>query len=211
MNATGAVSVGAGPSLSPQSLDVLLRWVSCAISSSRKSSSSTVQYVSPVPAAILWPFAASRFAPPPPSLSSAPAAGRCRRAMVSKEPPAGDVAKSGRRRRRRAGSRASRRRARKVAAATAVTATAATAAALAAGPDKGGPSPAKCAVHAFVLRYQSALRKVPAHLPPRVHAGPPSKRVKRVSWRELRRPLYPPLLSPFSTTYRACLYESITG
>lgn len=39
-----------------------------------------------------------------------------------------------------------------------------------------------CAVHSFVMKYQSAIRKVPAHLPPNIHAGPPSKRVKRVSW-----------------------------
>lgn len=45
-------------------------------------------------------------------------------------------------------------------------------------------SPMKCAVHAFILRYQSALRRVPAHIPPKIYAGPPSKRVKRVSWRK---------------------------
>lgn len=92
---------------------------------------------------------------------------------VSKEPAplVGEVVKKGRRRTRRAGSRAARRRARK-SSATLVAVTAS--------------SPAKCAVHAFLLKYQSAMRKIPAQLPPRVHAGPPTKRVKRVSWRKLR-------------------------
>lgn len=88
--------------------------------------------------------------------------------MVSKEVSC-EVTKKGRRRRRRAG-RAAKRRARKLAA-------------LAVTPvDKS--SPVKCAVHAFLLKYQSALRKVPTQLPPKIHAGPPSKRVKRVSWRK---------------------------
>ncbi|KPI99087.1 hypothetical protein RR46_10405 [Papilio xuthus] len=39
-------------------------------------------------------------------------------------------------------------------------------------------------MHAFVLRYRSALRKVPTQMPPHVRAGPPTKRVKRVSWRD---------------------------
>ncbi|XP_064074281.1 eukaryotic translation initiation factor 4E transporter-like isoform X4 [Vanessa tameamea] len=89
--------------------------------------------------------------------------------MVSKEVMS-EVAKKGRRRRRRAGSRASKRRARKLAA-------------MAVATPVEKSSPVKCAVHAFLLRYQSALRKVPMQLPPKVHAGPPSKRVKRVSWR----------------------------
>lgn len=87
--------------------------------------------------------------------------------MMSKEvvlPPAGEVKKA-RRRGRRAGARAAKKHARK--SSTAVTEVI---------------SPIKCAVHAFVLRYQSALRRVPSQMPPRVHAGPPSKRVKRVSW-----------------------------
>ncbi|XP_026333784.1 eukaryotic translation initiation factor 4E transporter-like isoform X2 [Hyposmocoma kahamanoa] len=96
--------------------------------------------------------------------------------MVSKEKdvPAqvGEVMKKSRRRRRRAGSRAAKRRARKAN----MTLTISSA-------SDNIISPVKCAVHAFLLRYQSALRKVPAHIPPRVHAGPPSKRVKRVSWR----------------------------
>lgn len=91
--------------------------------------------------------------------------------MVSKDPPQVDITKKSRRRRRRAGSRAARRRSRKISVVAAVVAT-------------QDLSPAKCAVHAFLMRYQSALRKVPTHLPPRVHAGPPSKRVKRVSWRK---------------------------
>ncbi|XP_028178296.1 uncharacterized protein LOC114365819 [Ostrinia furnacalis] len=84
--------------------------------------------------------------------------------------PAGDVSKKGKRRRRRAGSRSAKRRARKTAASAGLT----------------GPvmSPMKCAVHAFLMRYQSALRRVPAQIPPKIHAGPPSKRVKRVSWRK---------------------------
>lgn len=49
-------------------------------------------------------------------------------------------------------------------------------------PKNNMKSPVKCAVHAFLQRYQSALRKVPSQLPPKIHAGPPSKRVKRVSW-----------------------------
>ncbi|CAG9126499.1 unnamed protein product [Plutella xylostella] len=81
--------------------------------------------------------------------------------MVSKE--AGGEGGRRARRRRRAGARAARRRARKA---------------------EAEAGPARCAVHSFVLRYQAALRRVPAHLPPRVHAGPPSKRVKRVSWRD---------------------------
>ncbi|XP_047538504.1 eukaryotic translation initiation factor 4E transporter-like isoform X5 [Vanessa atalanta] len=89
--------------------------------------------------------------------------------MVSKEVMS-EVTKKGRRRRRRAGSRASKRRARKLAA-------------MAVATPVEKSSPVKCAVHAFLLRYQSALRKVPMQLPPKVHAGPPSKRVKRVSWR----------------------------
>lgn len=94
--------------------------------------------------------------------------------MVSKDvqPPAAEVLKKGRRRRRRAGSRTSKRRARKSAASNGGTAL--------------GPvvSPMKCAVHAFLMRYQSALRKVPTQIPPKIHAGPPTKRVKRVSWRK---------------------------
>lgn len=43
-------------------------------------------------------------------------------------------------------------------------------------------SPVKCAVHAFLFKYMSSLRKVPSQLPPKIRAGPPSKRVKRVSW-----------------------------
>ncbi|XP_048482169.1 eukaryotic translation initiation factor 4E transporter [Plutella xylostella] len=81
--------------------------------------------------------------------------------MVSKE--AGGEGGRRARRRRRAGARAARRRARRA---------------------EAEAGPARCAVHSFVLRYQAALRRVPAHLPPRVHAGPPSKRVKRVSWRD---------------------------
>lgn len=89
-------------------------------------------------------------------------------------PPAGEVLKKGRRRRRRAGSRASRRRTRL---------SSSTASAVASiVPEKG--SQASCAVHAFLLKYQSAIRMIPAQLPPKVHAGPPSKRVKRVSWRK---------------------------
>lgn len=106
---------------------------------------------------------------------------RLRFEMVSKEvevaPPAGDVLKKGRRRRRRAGSRAAKRRAARKSATS---------------PPGGAPapvdkfvSPIKCAVHAFLLRYQSALRKVPTQLPPKVRAGPPTKRVKRVSWSKL--------------------------
>ncbi|KAJ2940301.1 hypothetical protein O0L34_g11874 [Tuta absoluta] len=96
--------------------------------------------------------------------------------MVSKEASvAVEATKKGRRRRRRAGSRAAKRRARK----TSLPKTAA----LANLPSDYMASPVKCAVHAFLQRYQSALRRVPAHLPPRIHAGPPSKRVKRVSWR----------------------------
>lgn len=98
--------------------------------------------------------------------------------MVSKDiaPAAGEVVKKSRRRRRRAGSRAAKRRARKNSAAVVLVA-----ASLA--PEKIS-SPAKCAVHAFLLKYQSAMRKIPAQLPPKVHAGPPTKRVKRVSWRK---------------------------
>lgn len=92
--------------------------------------------------------------------------------MVSKETkevPIDVPKKGGRRRRRRAGSRASKRRAKKLA--------------IIASQEKI-LSPMKCAVHTFLLKYQSALRKIPAQFPPRVHAGPPSKRVKRVSWRK---------------------------
>lgn len=89
--------------------------------------------------------------------------------MVSKELVSCEVTKKGRRRRRRAG-RAAKRRARKSAALAVTTG------------DKS--SPVKCAVHTFLLKYQSALRKVPTQLPPKIHAGPPSKRVKRVSWRK---------------------------
>lgn len=93
--------------------------------------------------------------------------------MVSKEKEtpvqAAELTKKSRRRKRRAGSRAAKRRARKTA--TSVV-----------GAQEA--SPMKCAVHAFLMRYQSALRKVPTHLPPKIHAGPPSKRVKRVSWRK---------------------------
>lgn len=99
--------------------------------------------------------------------------------IVSKESdaPVGEVPKKGRRRTRRAGTRAARRRARRSSATlAAVTATIA--------PEKI-ISPTKCAVHAFLLKYQSAMRKIPAQLPPKVHAGPPTKRVKRVSWRKL--------------------------
>lgn len=103
--------------------------------------------------------------------------------MVSKEKdiPAqvGEVTKKSRRsrrRRRRAGSRAAKRRARKANVTLTISASA----------TDNIISPMKCAVHAFLLRYQSALRKVPAHIPPRVYAGPPSKRVKRVSWRKWR-------------------------
>lgn len=92
--------------------------------------------------------------------------------MVSKDVNS-EVTKKGRRRRRKAGSRASKRRARKLAAMGLVS------------PAEKISSPVKCAVHAFLLKYQSALRKVPTQLPPRVHAGPPSRRVKRVSWRKL--------------------------
>ncbi|XP_063628434.1 eukaryotic translation initiation factor 4E transporter-like [Cydia splendana] len=93
--------------------------------------------------------------------------------MVSKEPPLQPVEAKSKRRRRRAGNRAGKRRSRKTTVAVAAVATL---------PSEKYSSPVKCAVHAFLMRYQSALRKVPAHLPPRVHAGPPSKRVKRVSW-----------------------------
>lgn len=111
-------------------------------------------------------------------------------AMVSKEaqPPVVEVSKKSRRRGRRAGSRAgsraAKRRARKASSQTIAAAAIATSI-----PEKLG-SPAKCAVHAFLLKYQSAMRKIPAQLPPKVHAGPPiphgppSKRVKRVSWRK---------------------------
>lgn len=96
--------------------------------------------------------------------------------MVSKEKDAPaevkEVSKKRRRGRRRAGSRAAKRRARKANVTPLITSV------------DNIVSPKKCAVHAFILRYQSALRKVPAHIPPRVHAGPPSKRVKRVSWRK---------------------------
>lgn len=94
--------------------------------------------------------------------------------MMSKEVvlPAGEVKKA-RRRRRRAGARAAKKRARKSASAVATGVTLAP-------PEV--TSPIKCAVHTFLLRYQSALRRIPSQLPPRVHAGPPSKRVKRVSW-----------------------------
>lgn len=99
-------------------------------------------------------------------------------AMVSneKEFPAqvGEVTKKNKRRRHRTGSRAARRRARKANVTLTISASA---------PDNI-ISPVKCAVHVFFLRYQSALRKVPAHVPPKVHAGPPTKRVKRVSWRK---------------------------
>ncbi|XP_041971760.1 eukaryotic translation initiation factor 4E transporter-like isoform X2 [Aricia agestis] len=85
--------------------------------------------------------------------------------MISKEVQSEGM-KKGRRRRRSARSRAAKRRARKMA-------------------DRAGDiSPVKCAVHVFLMKYQSALRKVPTQLPPKVHAGPPTKRVKRVSWRE---------------------------
>lgn len=99
--------------------------------------------------------------------------------MVSKEsaPSVGEVLKKGRRRTRRAGSRAARRRARR--SSTTLAALTATIT-----PEKTS-SPTKCAVHAFLLKYQSAMRKIPAQLPPKVHAGPPTKRVKRVSWRKL--------------------------
>lgn len=80
------------------------------------------------------------------------------------------------RRSRRAGTRLSRRRARRQAAMASV--------ALTTNPFTGAVSPNKCAVHMFLFRYQTALRCIPAHLPPTVHAGPPSKRVKRVSWRK---------------------------
>lgn len=95
--------------------------------------------------------------------------------MASKEVSACDVMKKGRRRRRRAGARAAKKRARKAAALKTTSLSQAVDDVL---------SPIKCAVHAFLLQYQSALRKVPSQLPPRVHAGPPSKRVKRVSWCE---------------------------
>lgn len=88
-------------------------------------------------------------------------------AMVSKEvcpKEAGGRA----RRRRRAGGRARRRALR-----------------AAAGGGERRQCPGKCVMHAFVLRYRSALRKVPTQMPPHVRAGPPTKRVKRVSWREL--------------------------
>lgn len=88
-----------------------------------------------------------------------------------------EVATKSKKRGRRAGNRAGKRRSRRAV----VTVTAVTAL-----PEKFQySSPVNCAVHAFLMRYQSALRKVPAHLPPRVHAGPPSKRVKRVSWSKL--------------------------
>lgn len=94
--------------------------------------------------------------------------------MVSKDPPpANETMKKGRRKRRRAGKRASRRRSSKTSAALAVAA---------AVSYEKYTSPMKCAVHAFLLRYQTSLRKVPTSLPPKVHAGPPTKRVKRVSW-----------------------------
>lgn len=78
------------------------------------------------------------------------------------------------RRRRSSGRKIKRRRARKSSnPVTTVTVKA---------PVQNFASPVKCAVHAFLFKYQSALRKVPTQLPPKVHAGPPSKRVKRVSW-----------------------------
>ncbi|KPJ12991.1 hypothetical protein RR48_05379 [Papilio machaon] len=86
--------------------------------------------------------------------------------MVSKEVCPKEA--SGRtRRRRRAGGRARRRALR-----------------AAAGGGERRQCPGKCVMHAFVLRYRSALRKVPTQMPPHVRAGPPTKRVKRVSWRE---------------------------
>lgn len=94
--------------------------------------------------------------------------------MVSKELVSCEVTKKTRRRRRRAG-RAVKRRARKLAAVTVTTVV--------------KSSPVKCAVHAFLLKYQSALRKVPTQLPPKIHAGPPSTRVKRVSWRKFVIPI----------------------
>lgn len=90
-------------------------------------------------------------------------------------PPAGDVVKKNRRRRRRAGSRAAKRRARRNSAAAVVSSSLTTDRFI---------SPVKCAVHTFLLKYQSAMRKIPSQLPPKIHAGPPTKRVKRVSWRK---------------------------
>lgn len=93
--------------------------------------------------------------------------------MVSKEsaPPVGEVRKKGRRRTRRSARRRSRTSSATVSASLNLEKTS---------------SPIKCAVHTFLLKYQSAMRKIPAHLPPKVHAGPPTKRVKRVSWRKSR-------------------------
>ncbi|KAL4708337.1 hypothetical protein ACJJTC_018455 [Scirpophaga incertulas] len=87
-----------------------------------------------------------------------------------------EILKKGKRRRtRRAGSRASKRRARNSVSATSFSTL---------KPVDKIQSPVKCAVHTFLLRYQSALRKVPSQLPPKVNASPLRKRVKRVSWRD---------------------------
>ncbi|CAH2229486.1 jg20859 [Pararge aegeria aegeria] len=88
--------------------------------------------------------------------------------MMGRKEVQADVAKKGRKSRRRFAIRAAKRREKRLAATNVAV--------------DSVPSPVKCAVHAFVLRYQSALRKVPSQLPPKIRAGPPSKRVKRVSW-----------------------------
>lgn len=93
--------------------------------------------------------------------------------LVNDTLPVGEVTKKTRRRSRRGGRKAEKRRSKNRSTTTA-----------AAVIDRVS-SPVKCAVHAFLLRYQSALRRVPSHPPPKVRAGPPSKRVKRVSWCEL--------------------------
>lgn len=93
-------------------------------------------------------------------------------------PPSGDGLKKGRRRNRRAGKRISRKRKEN----KSTTTTTAVVVGVAKAAVESIASSEQCAVHQFLLRYQSALRQVPTHLPPKVHAGPPTKRVKRVSW-----------------------------